>query len=185
MFPRWPVSRLPRANLTALSSRRVADRNPVRRMLCMVWSNLADGEVLHLQLSVGRIALHGCRDRLAAARIHVSRHRAGACFFAGSRQPTAPEHNCCCMPMAAHLSPVQISFLDSSSGRSGWRGLLFCCLGTLLPLRKRQGMGTGDFALIAMSGAFLGLKLTVVGDFSRRRHRDGLCAEPDGAPCHP
>ena len=62
----------------------------------------------------------------------------------------------------AHLSSVQISFLDSIAGALLGAGFFFVASGLYFLLRKRQGMGTGDFALIAMSGAFLGLKLTLL-----------------------
>jgi leader peptidase (prepilin peptidase) / N-methyltransferase len=61
-----------------------------------------------------------------------------------------------------HLSAVQISFLDSVLGALGGTGFFFVASGLYFLIRKRQGMGSGDFALMAMSGAFLGLKLTVL-----------------------
>jgi leader peptidase (prepilin peptidase) / N-methyltransferase len=62
----------------------------------------------------------------------------------------------------ANLSPIQVSFLDSLAGALLGAGFFFVASGFYFLLRKRQGMGTGDFALIAMAGAFLGLKLTLL-----------------------
>jgi leader peptidase (prepilin peptidase) / N-methyltransferase len=61
-----------------------------------------------------------------------------------------------------HLSAVQISILDSVLGALAGAGFFFVASGLYFLLRKRQGMGSGDFALIAMSGAFLGLRLTLL-----------------------
>jgi len=61
-----------------------------------------------------------------------------------------------------HLSTVQVSFLDSMAGALLGAAFFFVASGLYFLLRQRQGMGTGDFALIAMSGAFLGLKLTLL-----------------------
>ena len=61
----------------------------------------------------------------------------------------------------AHPSPVQVSLLDAVVGALAGAGFFFIASGLYLLIRKRQGMGTGDFALIAMAGAFLGLKLTL------------------------
>ena len=60
------------------------------------------------------------------------------------------------------LSPLQVSFLDSVVGALLGAAFFFVASGLYFLLRKRQGMGTGDFALVAMSGAFLGLKLTLL-----------------------
>ena len=62
----------------------------------------------------------------------------------------------------AHFSAVQISFLDSVLGALVGAGFFFVASGLYFLARKRPGMGTGDFALVAMSGAFLGLKLTLL-----------------------
>ena len=61
----------------------------------------------------------------------------------------------------AKLSSSQASFLDSTVAALFGAGFFFVAAGLYFLMRKRQGMGTGDFALIAMSGAFLGLKLTL------------------------
>jgi leader peptidase (prepilin peptidase) / N-methyltransferase len=60
------------------------------------------------------------------------------------------------------LSTVQVSLLDSVLGALLGTGFFFVSAGIYFLLRKRQGMGAGDFALIAMAGAFLGLKLTLL-----------------------
>src|SRR5208283_3000951 len=61
----------------------------------------------------------------------------------------------------AHLSPVQVSLLDAGAGALAGAGFFFVASGLYFLIRKRQGMGNGDFALTAMAGAFLGLKLTL------------------------
>ena len=63
---------------------------------------------------------------------------------------------------SAHLSPLQVSLLDSVLGALAGAGFFFIASGLYFLIRKRQGMGTGDFALMAMSGTFLGLKLTLL-----------------------
>ncbi len=60
------------------------------------------------------------------------------------------------------LSSVQTSLLDSTLAALFGAGFFFVATGLYFLIRKRQGMGTGDFALMAMSGAFLGLKLTLL-----------------------
>ena len=57
---------------------------------------------------------------------------------------------------------AQVSFLDSLLGAALGAGFFFIAAGLYFVIRKRQGMGIGDFALIAMSGTFLGLKLTLL-----------------------
>jgi leader peptidase (prepilin peptidase) / N-methyltransferase len=61
-----------------------------------------------------------------------------------------------------HLSATRISILDSILGALAGAGFFFVAAGIYFLLRKRQGMGSGDFALIAMSGTFLGLRLTLL-----------------------
>ena len=61
-----------------------------------------------------------------------------------------------------HLSALSVSILDSVLGALAGAGFFFIAAGLYFLLRKRQGMGSGDFALIAMSGTFLGLKLTLL-----------------------
>ena len=61
-----------------------------------------------------------------------------------------------------HLSTTWVSFLDSVLAAALGAGFFFVAAGLYWLIRKRQGMGIGDFALLAMSGAFLGLKLTVL-----------------------
>ena len=130
-------------------------------MLSLVWSNLADLEVLHLQLPVGRVAIHGRRDWPAAARIHLYRNRAGTGVFV-DRSDRQLRTQFLVRAYGAHLPAIQISFLDSVFGALAGAGFFFVASGLYFIIRKRQGMGTGDFALMAMSGAFLGLKLTLL-----------------------
>ncbi len=61
-----------------------------------------------------------------------------------------------------HLpSPRQLSLLDSALGAAVGAGFLYVAWGLYYLVRKKHGMGFGDIALIAMAGAFLGLKLTL------------------------
>jgi leader peptidase (prepilin peptidase)/N-methyltransferase len=55
----------------------------------------------------------------------------------------------------------QLSLLDSWLGAAVGGGFLYVTWGLYYLVRKKHGMGFGDIALIAMSGAFLGLKLTL------------------------
>ncbi len=57
---------------------------------------------------------------------------------------------------------AQVSFLDALLGAALGAGFFFIAAGLYFVIRKRQGMGIGDFALIAMSGTFLGVKLTLL-----------------------
>jgi leader peptidase (prepilin peptidase) / N-methyltransferase len=52
--------------------------------------------------------------------------------------------------------------LDSVIAAGFGTGFFFLAWALYYLIRKRQGMGFGDFALIAMIGAFLGLKLTTL-----------------------
>ena len=61
-----------------------------------------------------------------------------------------------------HLPGVRpLSLLDSAVGAAVGAGFLYVAWGLYYLVRKKHGMGFGDIALIAMSGAFLGLKLTL------------------------
>jgi leader peptidase (prepilin peptidase)/N-methyltransferase len=64
------------------------------------------------------------------------------------------------------LSTIQVSLLDSVAGAFAAAGFFFVASGLYFLIRRRQGMGGGDFALLAMSGAFLGLKLTLLVIFA-------------------
>ena len=61
-----------------------------------------------------------------------------------------------------HFSGIQVSILDSLLAALIGAGFFFIASGLYFLLRKRQGMGSGDFALVAMCGTFLGLKLTLL-----------------------
>ncbi len=61
-----------------------------------------------------------------------------------------------------HLPGIQVSILDSLLAALIGAGFFFIAAGLYFLLRKRQGMGSGDFALVAMCGTFLGLKLTLL-----------------------
>ena len=63
------------------------------------------------------------------------------------------------------LSTVQVSVVDSVAGTLAGASFFFVASGLYFLMRKRQGMGGGDFALMAMSGAFLGLKLILLVTF--------------------
>ena len=80
---------------------------------------------------------------------------------------------------------AQVSFLDALLGATLGAGFFFIAAGLYFVIRKRQGMGIGDFALIAMSGTFLGAEADAVGDLYRSTHCDPLCTAPHGASCHP
>jgi leader peptidase (prepilin peptidase) / N-methyltransferase len=61
-----------------------------------------------------------------------------------------------------HVESVQmVGLLDSVLGAVAGAGFLYVAWGLYYLVRKKHGMGFGDVALIAMSGAFLGLKLTL------------------------
>jgi leader peptidase (prepilin peptidase)/N-methyltransferase len=54
-----------------------------------------------------------------------------------------------------------LSLLDSTLGAAVGAGFLYVAWGLYYLVRKKHGMGFGDIALMAMSGAFLGLKLII------------------------
>ncbi len=60
------------------------------------------------------------------------------------------------------LSGRELWLLDAAAGAIFGAGFFFIAWALYYLVRKREGMGFGDFALIAMIGAFLGLKLTVL-----------------------
>ena len=59
-------------------------------------------------------------------------------------------------------SGQELALLDSVVGAVFGAGFFYLGWALYYLVRKRQGMGFGDIALIAMIGAFLGLKLTVL-----------------------
>ncbi len=62
------------------------------------------------------------------------------------------------MQLPAH---AQLALLDSAIGALVGAGFFYLAWALYYLLRKRHGMGFGDIALMAMVGAFLGLKLTL------------------------
>jgi len=60
------------------------------------------------------------------------------------------------------LQGAQLSLLDSMAAAVLGAGFFYLAWALYYLVRKRHGMGFGDIALIAMVGAFLGLKLTVL-----------------------
>ncbi len=60
------------------------------------------------------------------------------------------------------LSGRELWLLDSVVGAVFGTAFFFLAWALYYLVRKREGMGGGDFGLIAMIGAFLGLKLTVL-----------------------
>jgi leader peptidase (prepilin peptidase)/N-methyltransferase len=61
---------------------------------------------------------------------------------------------------------AQLALLDSAIGAVVGAGFFYLAWALYYLLRKRHGMGFGDIALMAMVGAFLGLKLTLLVIFS-------------------
>jgi leader peptidase (prepilin peptidase)/N-methyltransferase len=60
-----------------------------------------------------------------------------------------------------NLSESQLAFLNSLLGALVGASFFYLAWALYYLVRKRHGLGFGDIALMAMSGAFLGLKLTV------------------------
>jgi leader peptidase (prepilin peptidase)/N-methyltransferase len=98
----------------------------------------------------------------------------------------------------AQLPPhAQLALLDSAIGALVGAGFFYLAWALYYLLRKRHGMGFGDIALMAMAGAFLGLKLTLLVIFSaplagavyavfllarRNRNPPEMGGAPDGQP---
>jgi leader peptidase (prepilin peptidase)/N-methyltransferase len=61
---------------------------------------------------------------------------------------------------------AQLALLDSTIGAVVGAGFFYLAWALYYLLRKRHGMGFGDIALMAMVGAFLGLKLILLVIFS-------------------
>jgi len=59
----------------------------------------------------------------------------------------------------------QLSLIDSALGALVGAGFFYLAWALYYVIRKRHGIGFGDIALMAMSGAFLGLKLTLLAIF--------------------
>ena len=59
-------------------------------------------------------------------------------------------------------SGPKLWLLDSLAGAALGAGLFYLVWAVYYLVRRRHGMGFGDIAMIAMTGAFLGLKLTVL-----------------------
>jgi len=62
----------------------------------------------------------------------------------------------------APVSPPALSLMDAAAGVVFGAGFFLVAWGAYYAVRRRDGIGFGDIALIAMVGAFLGLKLTVL-----------------------
>ena len=145
---------------------RIADRHAVHRLLRGVRTDLAGSEILHLCfLLVGLIFMDaetgllpreftypGIALGLALSWIAPT-DSSGTQFFLrvyGSRLP-----------------PHALALLDSAAGAAVGAGFFYLAWALYYLLRKRHGMGFGDIALMAMAGAFIGLKLTVLVIFCR------------------
>ena len=63
-------------------------------------------------------------------------------------------------------APAQLGLLDSAIGALLGAGFFYLAWALYYLVRKRHGLGFGDIALMAMVGAFLGLKLTLLVIFS-------------------
>jgi leader peptidase (prepilin peptidase)/N-methyltransferase len=59
-------------------------------------------------------------------------------------------------------NPHWLSLLDAFVAAAFGAGFFFVAWGMYYLVRKRHGLGFGDIALMAMSGAFLGLKLLLI-----------------------
>ena len=59
-------------------------------------------------------------------------------------------------------APAQLGLLDSAIGALLGAGFFYLAWALYYLVRKRHGLGFGDIALMAMVGAFLGLKLTLL-----------------------
>ena len=65
------------------------------------------------------------------------------------------------MGVQANLSPRQLSIFDALIAALVGAAFFYVIWAIYYLVRKRHGLGFGDIALIAMSGTFLGLKLTL------------------------
>ena len=63
--------------------------------------------------------------------------------------------------ISRQITGRELSLLDSLVGALVGAGFFYLVWALYFLVRKRHGMGFGDIALMAMSGAFLGLKLTI------------------------
>jgi len=62
----------------------------------------------------------------------------------------------------AHLSSTGLVLLDTALGALVGAGFFYLAWAIYYLVRKRHGIGFGDVALMAMAGAFLGLRLTLL-----------------------
>ena len=83
-----------------------------------------------------------------------------------SLPPTATGTQFFLRAYGAQLSPHALALLDSAAGALVGAGFFYLAWALYYLLRKRHGMGFGDIALMAMAGAFLGLKLTLLVIFA-------------------
>ena len=70
------------------------------------------------------------------------------------------------LPVSADLSTRLLSFVDSALGAALGASFIYGAGAAYLRWRGAEGMGFGDVKLMAMVGAFLGIKLTVLTIFA-------------------
>jgi len=70
------------------------------------------------------------------------------------------------LPFSGEISTRLISLLDSLLGAAAGSGFIYGAGAIYFRWRHAEGMGFGDVKLMAMAGAFLGLKLTVLTIFT-------------------
>jgi leader peptidase (prepilin peptidase)/N-methyltransferase len=70
------------------------------------------------------------------------------------------------LPVSGDVSMRLISFFDSLLGAAAGAGFIYGAGALYFRWRHTEGMGFGDVKLMAMAGAFLGVKLTVLTIFT-------------------
>ena len=173
---------LPSADFADVSARGIFDRRAVRVDVLHVWADTADVQISDLRLPADHLDRDGyrCAHSSGCGELVRLRPGAGVCHARSARRV----FRFVVCDDRSDSANVASEFFDALLG-AAFGSLLLLGAATLYKLvRKREGMGMGDVKMMAMVGAFLGMRgafLTIlIGTLpgQRDRNRTGFAAVP-------